>query len=97
MLGSEKGLEDEEKNIYNQIDNMSEKIKSKLENINVKSKYAELFNAIQSKQGRIISRVADESKMIFTTPQIVFNVQELDEAKLEQCFNYINRKFGSKY
>lgn len=97
MLGAEKGLEDEENNIYKQIDGMDKKIKNKLENINLKSKYGELFNTIQAKQGRIINRVADESKMIFTTPQIVFNVQELDEAKLEQCFNYINRKFGSKY
>ena len=43
------------------------------------------------------SNILKESKNIFTTPQIVFNVQELDEAKLEQCFNYINRKFGTQY
>ncbi len=41
--------------------------------------------------------VINGTKTIFTTPQIVFNVQELDEAKLQQCFNYINRKFGSQY
>lgn len=46
---------------------------------------------------KLSSQVIDSTKTIFTTPQIVFNVQELDEAKLEQCFNYINRKFGSKY
>ena len=43
------------------------------------------------------SNIIHESKTIFTTPQIIFNVQELDEAKLQQCFNYINRKFGSQY
>ena len=43
------------------------------------------------------TNVIDNTKTVFTTPQIVFNVQELDEAKLEQCFNYINRKFGSQY
>ena len=43
------------------------------------------------------SNVIDNTKTVFTTPQIVFNVQELDEAKLQQCFNYINRKFGSQY
>ena len=43
------------------------------------------------------SKVIDSTKTVFTTPQIVFNVQELDEAKLQQCFNYINRKFGSQY
>lgn len=45
----------------------------------------------------ISSRIIDSQKTIFTTPQIIFNVQELDEGKLQQCFNYINRKFGSKY
>ena len=43
------------------------------------------------------TNVIDNTKTVFTTPQIVFNVQELDESKLEQCFNYINRKFGSQY
>lgn len=43
------------------------------------------------------TNVIDNTKTIYTTTQIVFNVQELDEAKLEQCFNYVNRKFGSQY
>ena len=47
--------------------------------------------------GAISQSVVDKTRTIFTTPQIVFNVQELDEVKLQQCFNYINRKFGSKY
>lgn len=45
----------------------------------------------------ISSKVIEKSKTIFTTPQITFNVQELDEAKLQQCFNYINKKFGAQY
>ena len=45
----------------------------------------------------ISSKVISSTKTIFTTPQIVFNVQELDEGKLQQCFNYVNRKLGSKY
>lgn len=49
------------------------------------------------KLGTLNSNVINSTKTIFTTPQIVFNVQELDEAKLQQCFNYINRKFGSQY
>lgn len=48
-------------------------------------------------QGNVSKRIVDNTRAIYTTPQIVFNVQELDEAKLNQCFNYINRKFGSKY
>lgn len=52
------------------------------------------FNQLQ---GNVSKRIVDNTRAIYTTPQIVFNVQELDEAKLNQCFNYINRKFGSKY
>lgn len=48
-------------------------------------------------QGGLSNKIVDSTKTIFTTPQIVFNVQELDEAKLQQCFNYVNRKFGSAY
>lgn len=52
---------------------------------------------LEKMQNTVVSRTIDNTKTIFTTPQITFNVQELDEAKLEQCFNYINRKFGSQY
>lgn len=48
-------------------------------------------------QGELNNKIVDSTKTIFTTPQIVFNVQELDEARLQQCINYINRKFGSAY
>lgn len=48
-------------------------------------------------QGNLSSKVIDGTKTVFTTPQIIFNVQELDKTRLEQCFNYVNRKFGSEY
>lgn len=48
-------------------------------------------------QSALNAQVINSTKTVFTTPQIVFNVQELDEVKLQQCFNYINKKFGSKY
>lgn len=48
-------------------------------------------------QGNLSGKVIDGTKTVFTTPQIIFNVQELDEDKLEQCFNYVNKKFGSQY
>lgn len=44
-----------------------------------------------------VGSLVHTNKTVFTTPQIIFNVQELDEAKLQQCFNYVNRKFGSQY
>lgn len=48
-------------------------------------------------QGKLNSNLIESQKTIFTTPKIIFNVQELDEAKLQQCFDYVNRKFGSQY
>ena len=48
-------------------------------------------------QRNLNSKIIENQKTVFTTPQITFNVQELDEAKLQQCFNYVNRKFGSQY
>lgn len=53
--------------------------------------------SLSSLENGINAKVIDGTKTIFTTPQIVFNVQELDENKLQQCFNYVNRKFGSQY
>ena len=42
-------------------------------------------------------QINKQTQTTFTTPQITFNIQELDEARLQQCFNYINKKFGSQY
>lgn len=86
MEGAEVGIEDKENALYKKIKNMS--------NIAL-DKFKQLGNDMQL--GSINQSVMDKTNTIFTTPQIVFNVQELDEAKLNQCFNYINRKFGSKY
>jgi len=41
--------------------------------------------------------VINGTRTIFTTPQIVFNVQKMDDDNLEQCFNYVNRRLGSNY
>ena len=103
-------LSDMDKSMPDMIDLMTEGIynrKSKL--INATNKLAQELKGklmmdnnmnlgnLERLQGNVISKTIDSSKTIFTTPQIVFNVQELDEAKLQQCFNYINRKFGSQY
>lgn len=87
MKGSELGLEDEEKNLYKEIDDFSKKTLDKFKNIKL----------LEGSIGKLKTNVIDGTKNIFTTPQIIFNVQELDEKRLEQCFDYINRKFGSKY
>ncbi len=41
--------------------------------------------------------VVDSMKTVFTTPNITFNVQKMDEANLNSAFNYINRRLGSQY
>ena len=84
MKGAELGLKDEEKRLNNEIDKIARKIKSDFNNM--------LPNMQEIKQS-----VIEQTRTIFTTPQITFNVQELDETKLQQCFNYVNRKFGSAY
>lgn len=87
MQGAELGLEDEETKLYRQIDNMSNSILNR-------------FNAIKCSKlnlGNFSGNVFDKTRNIFTTPQITFNVQQLNQEQLEACFNYINRKFGSQY
>ena len=83
MEGLKVGIKSEEDSLYKQIQDVS---KSALNEFN----QGMLSNGVKQS-------IVDSSKNIFTTPQIVFNVQELDEAKLQQCFNYVNRKFGSAY
>lgn len=99
MEGAELGLQDEEKKLYRQIDKVAENTIDKFNNIDIANlkiniPKAQTFDKIQ---GSLKNKVIENTKTIFTTPQIVFNVQELDEAKLQQCFNYINKKFGSEY
>lgn len=86
MEGAEIGLKEKEQSLYKQIGNMS---------ANVLEKIKMLGNDLQL--GLINQSVIDKTKTVFTTPQIVFNVQQLDQAKLEQCFNYVNKKFGTLY
>ena len=87
MQGAELGLEDEETKLYKQIENVSNSILSR-------------FNAIKGSKlnlGNFSGNVLDKTRNIFTTPQITFNVQQLNQEQLEACFNYIDRKFGSQY
>lgn len=87
MKGAELGLEDETKSLYKEIDTISSGLLSRLKGVSLQTNGTRALN----------NNIINGTKTIFTTPQIVFNVQELDEAKLEQCFNYINRKFGAQY
>lgn len=94
-------LADEMSYMPDMIENLTKtliKASPKLEkaSFNIAEKMASNLD-LSKYQATLNSKVIDSTKTIFTTPQIVFNVQELDEAKLKQCFNYINKKFGSKY
>ena len=80
---------------YSQLEKMTVKLTSSLNTLNTAS--SKILLNYSKLQSQLTSQVINSSKTIFTTPQIIFNVQELDEAKLQQCFNYVNRKFGSKY
>ena len=84
MKGAELGLDDEENKLNKQVDKITQKMKDK-------------FSLMTPNMGDIKQSIIDKTQTVFTTPQIVFNVQELDEAKLQQCFNYVNKKFGSAY
>lgn len=86
MASPEQEMEKGRRILNEKAKNIATDILKKFNGININSN----FKGISSK-------VIEKSKTIFTTPQITFNVQELDEAKLQQCFNYINKKFGAQY
>ena len=94
-------LADEMSYMPDMIDNLTRSLlqaSPKLENAtaDLAQKMAENLS-LNGLENGISPNVISSTKTIFTTPQIVFNVQELDEGKLQQCFNYVNRKLGSKY
>lgn len=51
---------------------------------------------INGLQTALTNQVKETSNINYNVTNI-FNVQELDEQRLQQCFNYINRKFSEKY
>ena len=85
MRGAELGLEDERKKLAEKIDKISKDTLSRFDVSKMN------FN------NEFKNKIIDATKTIFTTPQITFNVQKMNEENLKQCFNYINRRFGSAY
>lgn len=86
MEGGEIELDAGAKRMYSQVDEISKKLINKFSGIST-----------DINLGGINRKVIQSTQTVFTTPQIIFNVNELDEARLQQCFNYINRKFGTSY
>lgn len=95
VLGAKRGVKNKEKDMYKTIESLGKNLVSKFDD-NMILKYSQI-EKMQKLQGSLKSTMIDSTKTIFTTPQIVFNVQELDKARLEQCFQYINKKFGTMY
>ena len=84
MKGAELGLEDEKGRLNKEIENIASQIQTDFNNI------------VPNMQG-IKQSVIDKTKTVFTTPNIVFNVQKMDEANLNTAFNYVNKRLGSQY
>ena len=84
MKGAELGLQDEQKALNKQVDTIANQMKTN-------------FSNMIPNMGAIKQSVIDQTKTVFTTPSITFNVQKMDEANLDSAFNYINRRLGSQY
>lgn len=84
MKGAELGLEDEERKLNKQVDTIANQMKTNFANI-------------MPNMGAIKQSVIDKTRTVFTTPNITFNVQKMDEANLNTAFNYVNRRLGSQY
>lgn len=84
MRGAELGLEDERKNLNKEVNEITNDMNDK-------------FNKIAPNMQSIKQTVIDKTRTVFTTPNITFNVQKMDEANLNTAFNYINRRLGSQY
>ena len=93
FLGADIGVEKQGTKTLNNISDYATKINKEFS----ESLYMPQIKNLGKLQGNLSNKIIDNTKTVFTTPQIVFNVQELDESKLQQCFNYVNNKFGSKY
>ena len=67
------------------------------ENINKKLKQGiKIPKNINGLQSALTAQVKKTSNVNYNINNI-FNVQELDKERLEQCFNYIDRKYSAKF
>ena len=85
MKGAELGLDDEEKSLNKQIEDIANKMK-----VN--------FSNMIPNMGAIKQSVIDQTRTIFTTPSIIINAQdELTPSKINSIINAVNRRLGSQY
>lgn len=92
FLGADNGIEKQGNKTIRNIQDYAKKMNTQFNKTMINKNFN--TNGISRAMS---SKIINTNKTIFTTPQIVFNVQQLDEKNLDKCFNYINKKFGSKY
>ncbi len=85
MKGAELGLEDEEKNLNKQIDEITNKMKNR-------------FGDINPNMGEIKQSIIDQTKTVFTTPTLnIYAQDELTPTKINTIIDTVNRRLGSRY
>lgn len=85
MKGAELGLEDEQKKLNKQVDDITSKMKTS-------------FSNIAPNIGAIKQSIIDQTKTVFTTPTLnIYAQDELTPAKMNSIIDTVNRRLGSKY
>lgn len=81
------GLQDTEKEIYDEVDKINKNIMGKLNGIDT-----------NVNMGALQQSVIDKTRTIFTTPNIVINANdELTASKINTIIDTLNRRLGSQY
>ena len=95
----EKGeLSDMDKSMPDMIDLMVQGIdQNKYKLINKLQLLSEELKNSMNLSNNILGNAELKTNTYFTTPNIIFNVQEMNEENLNMAFNYINRRLGSQY
>lgn len=85
MKGAELGLEDEQKALNKQVDDIANQMKTN-------------FSNMVPNMGAIKQSVIDQTKTVFTTPTLnIYAQDELTPAKMNSIIDTVNRRLGSKY
>jgi len=85
MKGAEIGLDDEKNKLYAQVNEIANKMKTRLADIT-------------PKMGTIKQSVIDQTRTVFTTPTLnIYAQDELTPAKMNSIIDTVNRRLGSKY
>lgn len=85
MKGAELGLEDEQKALNKQVDDIANQMKTN-------------FSNMVPNMGAIKQSVIDQTKTVFTTPTLnIYAQDELTPHKINTIIDTVNRRLGSKY